>query len=114
MGRSASLGDALQLLETHQDRGAVVHFEIDDDIALLSYSVYEPNEEGAVQISEAALATTIRAIRELCGPELVPSEVLIPRAAAFTRAFHRWSGRTPSDWRVHANRVKRTVVHCSP
>src|SRR4051794_14027559 len=79
---AATLGQALRLLEIHlriQNRGAVVHLERGAVVVVLSYSVYEPAGEGALHISEGALATAIRAIRELCGAELVPSEVLIPR-----------------------------------
>jgi hypothetical protein len=82
MRSSTTLGEALALLATHlrfQNRGAILHLEIEAETVILSYLFYEPRGEGALHLSEGALATSIRAIRELCGSELAPIEVLIPR-----------------------------------
>jgi AraC-like DNA-binding protein len=109
MSSSATLGDALHVLEAHlwiQDRGAVVHSEIDEDIIILNYSAYEPSGEGAVQISEGALATTIGAIRELCGPRFAPSEVLIPRREPADLEPYRRIFRAP----VRFNQEKAALV----
>jgi AraC-like DNA-binding protein len=95
---AATLGEALRLLELHlrvQNRGAVVHLERGAVVAALSYSVYGPAGEGAIHISEGALATGIRVIRELCGAELVPGEVLIPRRPPMDPGPYRRLFRAP-------------------
>jgi AraC-like DNA-binding protein len=83
MKSSDTLGEALRVLEAYLriiNRGAVVRVEADAEIVVLSYSVYEPGGgEGVAQFSDGALAAALRVICELCGTQLEPSEVLIPR-----------------------------------
>jgi AraC-like DNA-binding protein len=109
MSSSTTLGEALGLLATHlrfQNRGAVVHLEIDAEIVVLSYLVYEPRGEGALHLSEGALATGIRAIRELCGSELAPIEVLIPRRPPANPEPYRRLFRAP----VRFNQERAALV----
>src|SRR4051812_37546262 len=71
MRASETLGDALRALAAHlnvQNRGAVVRMEIGSGSAVLSLALYEPMGEGAGSIYEAGLATLVRLMRELCGP----------------------------------------------
>jgi Arabinose-binding domain of AraC transcription regulator, N-term len=82
MKASETLGAALRALEAHlkiQNRGAVVHLEVESGVALLSFAPYEPMGKGAGYICEGGLATAVRAIRELCVSDWAPTEVLIPR-----------------------------------
>jgi len=77
-----TVGDALRTLEAHlrvQNRGAVVQLEVRDSVAVLSFSPYEPGGEGAGLIAEGGLATSVQMMRDLCGADWAPSEVLIPR-----------------------------------
>jgi AraC-like DNA-binding protein len=82
MRYSDTLGDAIRSINDHlriQHRGAVTQLEVEGDVAWFSYSLYDPSGSGAIQIIDGALATAIQVFRELCGPDLTPTEVLIPR-----------------------------------
>ena len=82
MESSATLGEALRALERHlrvQNRGVVLQLEVDDRIAVFTYSLYDLAGEGACHMLDGGLAATFQAMRQLCGGELAPSEVLIPR-----------------------------------
>jgi AraC-like DNA-binding protein len=84
MRNSDTVGDALRALEDHlglQNRGAVIGLATFGDVAVLSYSPYEPGAEGAAQHSERALATLTNVLRALCGADWAPLEVLLPRSA---------------------------------
>ena len=90
---SNTLGEALQefvLGFPDQNRGAVPTLVVTDDLALLSFVVYQPNVEGVAQILDAALASTVVAIRAVCGAEWHPLEVMLPRTVpADTEPFRR-------------------------
>jgi AraC-like DNA-binding protein len=84
MQHSPTVGDALRNLVRHlhlQDRGAASLLNVNGDVAVLSYAIYEPGIESADQISDAAIATFLNLMRTLCGPEWFPAEVLLPRSA---------------------------------
>jgi AraC-like DNA-binding protein len=49
-------------------------------VAVLSYSPYGPEAEGAALHSERALATTTSVLRALCGSDWALLEVLLPRS----------------------------------
>jgi len=79
-----TVGDALRALEAHlcvQDRGGVVGLGVFDEIAVLSYTPYEPEIVGAALHSERALAKVTNVLRALCGARWAPLEVLLPRSA---------------------------------
>lgn len=79
---SEAFGDAVRSMNAHlrvQNRSAVTQLEIDGDLAVFSFSLYDPDGAGAAQIIDGGLATAMQAFRELCGPEFALSEVLIPR-----------------------------------
>ncbi len=83
MGSSGTLRQALHSLERHlclQNRGAVVRLTAEDDLAVLSYSPYQPGARGAALHSEGALAVTVKIIRELLAEDWAPAEVMLPRA----------------------------------
>ena len=74
----------MRALEDHlglQNRGAVVGLGTFGDVAVLSYSPYEPGAEGAAHHSDRALATVTNVLRALCGSDWAPLEVLLPRSA---------------------------------
>lgn len=79
---AASVGEALRALEAYacvRDRGAVVGLGVYGDTALLSYAPHE--SEGTAPHMERALATVTNILRDLCGAEWTPLEVLLPRSA---------------------------------
>ncbi|MGW8788822.1 AraC family transcriptional regulator, partial [Heyndrickxia sporothermodurans] len=84
MRNSDTVGHALRALEAHVGRrnwGAVIGLGTSDGVAVLSHSPYDPGAEGAAHNSERALATMTTLLRELCGREWAPSEVLLSRSA---------------------------------
>ncbi|MBZ6074983.1 AraC family transcriptional regulator [Microvirga puerhi] len=84
MQHSETVSDAVNTLVSHmqvQDRVVVPSFTINDDIALLTLSVYRPQTESANQISDITLAATVNALRSLCGASWNPTEVFLPRTA---------------------------------
>jgi AraC-like DNA-binding protein len=98
MRASETLGSALQALETHlkiQNRGAVVHVEVESGVAVLSFAPYEPMGKGAGYICEGGLATAVRMVRELCVPGWAPTEVLIPRREPADAGPYRRFFRAP-------------------
>ena len=84
MQHSETVGDALRVLVSNlsiQNRGAVPSLTISGDVALFSFSVYQPQTESADQISDGSLAVAVNALRALSGADWNPIEVLLPRAA---------------------------------
>lgn len=82
MQHSETVGDALRAIVTClgiQNRGAVPSLVVSNDLALFSFMIYQPHIESADQISDAALAVTVNAIRTLIGFDWNPTEVLLPR-----------------------------------
>jgi len=82
MRRCDTLGDAIRALEDHLqvlDRGTLVHLEMTDDAVVLGCLQYGSAGRGGGIIVESMLATICSALRELCGRDWVPSEVLLAR-----------------------------------
>jgi AraC-like DNA-binding protein len=50
------------------------------NMAMWSYAIYEPGLPGADQVYQCALALACNVLRELCGRQWVPQEVLLPCA----------------------------------
>jgi AraC-like DNA-binding protein len=83
MLHSKTVGEALRGLVAHlgvQNRGAVPALAVNEDTAVFSFAVYQPETESADQICDGALACTVNALRALLGEGWAPSEVLLPRA----------------------------------
>ncbi len=98
MQQSETVGDAMRALVSNlsiQNRGAVPSLAISDDMALFTFSVYQPEVESADQISDGSLAVAVNALRALCGSEWNPTEVLLPRAAPADQEPYRRHFRTP-------------------
>jgi AraC-like DNA-binding protein len=84
MQHSETLGDAVRALVSNlsiQNRGAVPSLTIIREMALFTFSVYQPEAESADQISDGSLAVAVNALRALCGVDWHPTEVLLPRTA---------------------------------
>jgi AraC-like DNA-binding protein len=98
MQHSETLGEAMRALVSNlsiQNRGSVPALTISADMALFTFSVYQPEAESADQISDGSLAVTVNAIRALCGSTWNPAEVLLPRAAPADSEPHRRHFRAP-------------------
>lgn len=80
---SPTVGDALRTLAVHQhlNSGGGLAFVIERQGAVdLGYAIYHPDVVGIDPLFDAALATGMEILRELCGPGFAPTEVLIPHA----------------------------------
>lgn len=109
MQQSETVGDALRFLVSHwniHNRGAVPSLAVQGDMAMFSYSVYQPGMECADQISDGAIAVAINALRALCGADWNPTEVLLPRAAPADQEPYRRHFRAP----VRFNQESATIV----
>jgi AraC-like DNA-binding protein len=74
-----ALRELVLYLHLH-DRGAAPGLDLYPAGAALSYSIYEPRVESGDQIADGALAIAFNIMKSLCGPNWVPSEVVLPRA----------------------------------
>lgn len=84
MQHSETVGDAMRTLVSSlsiQNRGSVPSLTVSGDIALFTFSVYQPATESVDQITDGSLAVAVNALRAVCGNEWRPLEVLLPRAA---------------------------------
>ncbi|WP_246388717.1 AraC family transcriptional regulator [Microvirga mediterraneensis] len=109
MQHSETVKDAVRALVSNlsiQNRGAVPSFTISDGMALLTFSIYQPEVESADQISDGSLAVAVNALRTLCGSDWNPTEVLLPRAAPADQEPYRRHFRAP----VRFNQESATLV----
>jgi AraC-like DNA-binding protein len=80
---SATVGDALYALIEHQyldSEGALSYVARHGATVDVGYAIYHPAVTGTAHIYDSFLAGTFNYLRELCGNEWTPSEVLIPHA----------------------------------
>lgn len=78
---SPDVGTALRALIKylhHHDRGAIPTLTVSGGLAALGYAIYEHDVPAADQIYAASVAIAFQIMRELCGAEWRPSEVLFP------------------------------------
>jgi AraC-like DNA-binding protein len=96
LARSApDAGSALRSLVRHfhhQARGAVLTLEVDGDLAVLSYSSYQPQAAATDQVGDGAVAIAFNLLHDLCGPDWAPIELRFAHrrpedAAPFRRFF---------------------------
>lgn len=76
---SPDVGSALRgaILHAHlRDRGAVPVLSVERGVAVLSYLIYQPRVEGAIQIYDGVITVFFNLLRALCGPAWHPTEVL--------------------------------------
>lgn len=84
MQNSPTVGDALRQLVVHQhlnSEGALAFMQRQDDAVDLGYAVYVPFAESTKAIYDVALVVAVNIMRELCGEDWSPSEVLLPYSA---------------------------------
>jgi AraC-like DNA-binding protein len=60
------------------DGGAVLSLTTEGSFSSLNYAIYEGGIEGTRQIHQMVSAVACNVLRDLCGPDWAPSEVLIP------------------------------------
>jgi AraC-like DNA-binding protein len=97
MQQSETVGDAMRALVSNlsiQNRGAVPFLTVSGEMALFTFSVYQP-AESADQIADASLAVAVNALRALCGADWNPTEVLLPRTAPADKEPYRRHFRAP-------------------
>jgi len=70
-----ALRDIILHLHLH-DRGAVPNLSVRDGVAVLGYAIYQPGVVGTNHIYDGAIAITFNIMRELCGPDWAPTQVL--------------------------------------
>jgi AraC-like DNA-binding protein len=99
MRSAPTLGQALRALDQHffvRSRAAVFRLDIGNELAILSYSPYEPGAPGAALQCDAGIGAIVAVIRLLLGqPSWTPSEVLLPRRCPRDVAPYRNFFRAP-------------------
>jgi len=112
MQHSETVGDAMRALVSNlsiQNRGSVPSLAIGGDMALFTFSVYQPETESVDQITDGSMAVAVNALRAVCGNEWSPVEVLLPRATpADSEPFRRHFGAP-----VRFNQEVATLVFAS-
>jgi AraC-like DNA-binding protein len=89
---SPTVGAALEALTVHHhlnSEGGLVFLLKRGDYVDLGYAMYHPAVPGAEQIHDAALASAMNIMIELCGPAWKPYEVFLPHAKPHDVAQHR-------------------------
>jgi AraC-like DNA-binding protein len=77
--QSQTVGTALRNLVRYSHlhvRGAATNLAVRDGSAILGYAAYQARIEAADQVGDGAMAMGLNIMRELCGPEWKPTEVL--------------------------------------
>lgn len=98
MQHSRTVGAALRALASYTNalsRGVVASLDVDGEVALFSYTIYEAGAESIDHVSDAAIACTVNVLRALYGPDWTPSEVLLPRTAPAVLEPYRRHYRAP-------------------
>jgi AraC-like DNA-binding protein len=81
MRNCATVGDALRTLTLWQyqnSESAVAFLREGSGVVDLGCAIYESGVDGVDQFADTYLAAAFNFLRELCGPEWVPSEVFLP------------------------------------
>ena len=89
---SETFGDALRVLETYrrlQSSGAVFHLARERRSGDLELPALRGRSEETGLIAECALASITQVLRDLCGPDWVLTEVLMPRRAPADQSPYR-------------------------
>ena len=93
---SPNVGSALNSLVRYfhlHAQGSIVVQKVENEMAFLGYSIYQPGTEATAQLEDAAVAIMYNALHTLCGPEWKPIEICFahrkPRDLKPFRQFFR-------------------------
>lgn len=127
LGSAPDVGTALHELVHNldlHDQGGVATLQTNGNVTLLGYTIREVNIEAADQIYDLAIALACNIMRNLCGADWNPTEVLLsrgrPRELAPYRRFFRSPLRFDADqsaivfparWLVFPLRAADPLLH---
>lgn len=77
------------------DRGAVPTLEVQNETAMLGYTIYQKNVASTDQIYDGAMAIAFNLMKTLCGAKWQPSEVLFCHAEPVDREPYRAFFKVP-------------------
>ena len=95
---SATFGTALRMLTVHQhlnSEGGLAFLLQHGSVVDIGYAIYHPGVVASNQIYDALMAGGCNFMRELCGADWMPSEVLFPHAKPVDIGHHRRFFRAP-------------------
>jgi AraC-like DNA-binding protein len=95
---SQDIGSALRRLVRYLHlhvRGAALNLAIQDDLAILDYTIYQPGLQAVEQTGDGAVALMVNILRELCGPDFVPTEIRLAHSAPRDPGPYRKFFRAP-------------------
>ena len=89
----------------HHLRGAALDLVVDGGLAEFSYTIYQPGTEGTDQIGDGAIAGAVNIMRELCGTDWVPNEVLLAHRRPANVGPYRKFFRAPILFNAERNAI---------
>ena len=99
LAHAETVGHALRSLAEHLhviDRGGALSLvPVDRTHVRATYVLFHPGTPGAVQVTDAVLAIMMVVLRQLCGPQWRPTEVLLPRSKPADVSHFRACFRAP-------------------
>ena len=88
------------------NQGGMIVAREHGSVAEFGYAVYRPGIVGVRQICDAALATGVNYMRELCGPAWVPTEVLLAHSPPADPSPFRQLFRCPVRFNAELNTLR--------
>jgi AraC-like DNA-binding protein len=124
MRNSPTLGEGLRLAIVYHhlnSQGGVIFLRQHGAMAELGYAIYHRGVQGADQIYDGVLAAILNYMRELCGANWVPAEVLVAHAppadvSPYRRLFNcpvRFNSEV-NALRFSAHRLNRPLAGANP
>ena len=86
-------------------RGASIDVIVDGDLAIFDYTIYQPGTEVTDQIGAGAMAGVVNTMRELCGADWNPSEVMLAHRRPVDVEPYRRLFRAPIRFDAEQNAV---------
>lgn len=97
-----ALGDLVRHFELH-DQGGLITLTVSDDITLFGYAVYHREAQALNQIYDLSISIACNIMRDLCGEDWNPSDVLLSRSSPADLAPYKKFFRAPLHFNASQN-----------
>jgi AraC-like DNA-binding protein len=89
----------------HHLRGAALDLVVHGGLAVFSYTIYQPGTEGTDQVGDGAIAGAVNIMRQLCGSDWSPNEVMLAHRRPGDVEPYRQFFRTPILFDAEQNAI---------